>query len=62
MEHPFSQNSRLIEQIGGCPMAGTMSDILLHIYVCKMGEDTVAASKRLFYKWYVNDMYVRKKE
>ena len=58
----FSANNRLIKQIDGCPMGGTISVVLSDIYVCKMKEDIVAPSKSLFYKCYVDDTYVRRKK
>ena len=58
----FSANNRLIKKIDGCPMGGPISAVLSDIFICKMEEDTVATSKPLFYKRYVDDTYVRRKK
>ena len=58
----FSSNNRFIKKIDGCPMGGSISAVLSDICVCKMEEDTVAPSKPLFYKRYVDGTYVRRKK
>ena len=40
---------------------GRSISVLWDIYVCKMEENIVAPSKPFFYKCYVDDTYVRKK-
>ena len=55
-------NNRLIKQIDGYPMGGTMSVVFADIYMCKMEDDVVAPLKPIFYKRYVDDTYVRKKK
>ena len=62
MDCTFSRNNRLIKQIDHCPMGGPILAVLFDIYVCKMEEDIVAPSKPLFYKRYVDDIYVRRKK
>ena len=42
----------------GEPISVALSDI----YVCKMEEDVVTLSTHLFYKRYVDDIYVRRKK
>ena len=61
-ECAFSANNRLIKKIDGCPIGGPIPAVLSDIFVCKMEEDTVAPSKPLFYKRYVDDTYVRRKK
>ena len=43
-------------------MGGPLLAVLFDIYACKMEEDIVAPSKPLFYKSYVNDIYVRRQK
>ena len=56
-----SVNNRLIKQFDGCPMCGPISVVFADIYLCKMEDDTVAATKPIFYKQYVDDTDVRRK-
>ena len=42
-------------------MCGPISVVFADIYLCKMEDDTVAATKPIFYKQYVDDTYVRRK-
>ena len=58
----FSANNTTIKQVDGCPVGGTISAVLLDIYVCKMEEDIVTPSKPLFYKRYTDDTYVKRKK
>ena len=60
-ESVFSANNRLIKQIGGCPMGGSISVVFSDIYMCKIEEDVVKPLKPIFYKRYVNDRYVKRK-
>ena len=54
-------NNRLIKQIDGCPMGGPISVVFADIYMCKMEDDVVAPIKPIFYKRYVDDTYIRRK-
>ena len=58
----FSANNRLIKQIGGCPIGGPISVVLLDPCGCKMEQDIVTPSKPLFYKHYMEYTYVRTKK
>ena len=60
-ECTFSVNNGLIKQIGGCPMGGPISVVFADIYMCKMEDDVVTPLKPIFYKRYVDDTYLRKK-
>ena len=60
-ECTFSVNNRLIKQIDGCPMGGPISVVFADIYMCKMEDDVVAPIKPIFYKRYVDDTYIRRK-
>ena len=59
-ESVFSVNNRLIKQIDGCPMGGSISVVFPDSYMCKMEEDVVKPLKPIFYKRYVDDTYVKK--
>ena len=61
-ECTFSVSNRLIKQIDGCAMGGTISVVFADIYICKMVDDVVAPLKPIFYKRYVDDTYVRRKK
>ena len=61
-ECTFSLNDRLIKQIDGCPMGGSISVVFADIYMCKMEDDVVAPIKPIFYKRYVDDTYIRRKK
>ena len=43
-------------------MCGPISVVFADIYLCKMEDDTVAATKPIFYKQYDDDTYVRRKK
>ena len=60
-ECAFSVNNQLIKQIDECPMGGPISVVFTDIYMCRMEDDVVAPLKLIFYKRYVDDTYVRKK-
>ena len=54
---------RLIKQIDGFPMGRPISAVVFSdIYFSKMGEDIFAPMKLHFYKRYVDDTYIRRKE
>ena len=56
----FSINNRLIKQVDGCPMGGSISLVFSGIYVCKMEGDIVIPANPILYKRYVDDTYVRR--
>ena len=58
----FPVNSRLIKQIDGCPMGGSLSVVFSDIFMCKIGEDVVVPAKPIFYKRYVDDTYIRSRK
>ena len=58
----FSVNDRFIKQIDGCPMDGPISVVFSDIYVSKMEGDIAATLKPHFYKRYVDDTYLWRKE
>ena len=55
-------NSRLIKQIDGCLMGGSVSADFSDIFMSKMEEDVVVPAKPIFYKRYVDDTYIRRKK
>ena len=58
----FSVNGRLIKQIDGCPIGGTISVVMSGIYMAKMERDVVNPKNPIFYKQYVDDTYVQRKK
>ena len=42
-------------------MGGPMSLVFADIYMCKMEDDVVAPIKPMFYKRYVDDTYLKRK-
>ena len=58
----FSVNGRLIKQIDGCPMGGSISVVMAGIFMAKMENDIVNPLKPIFYNRYVDDIYVRRKK
>ena len=57
-ESVFPVNTCLIKQIDGYPMRGPLSVIFLDIYMCKMEDDVVNPLKHIFYKLFLDDIYV----
>ena len=55
-------NSRLINQVDGCPIGGPASVVFSDIFMCKMEEDVVVPAKPIFYKRFVDDTYIRRKK
>ena len=53
---------RLIKQIDGCPMGGPVTVVFSAIFMCKMEEDVVVLAKLIFYKRFVSDTYICKKQ
>ena len=58
----FTVTEKLLRQVDGCPMGGPMSVVFSDIFMCKMEFDVVVPAKSIFYKRYVDDMYVRRKK
>ena len=54
----FPNNNRLIKQVNGCPLGGPISVVFSDIYVCKMEEDIVTPANSIFYKRYMDGIYV----
>ena len=61
-ECTFSVNNGLIKQIDECFMGGPMSVVFTDIYMCRMEDDVAAPLKLIFYKQYVDDIYIRRKK
>ena len=61
-EWVFSINNRLIKQVDGCPMVGLISLVFSDIYLCKLEADIVIPANPVFYKRYMDDIYVRRKK
>ena len=61
-ECTFSANNKLIKQIDGCPMGGPISVVFANIFMCKLEKEVVRPLKPIFYKRYVDDIYVRRKK
>ena len=57
----FPNNNRLIKQVNGCPLGGPISVVFSDIYVCKMEEDIVTPANSIFYKRYMDGIYVWRK-
>ena len=58
----FSINNRLIKQVDGCPIGGSISAAFSDIYVCKTEEDVVIPANPILYKRYVDHTYMRRKK
>ena len=58
----FSVNIKLIKQIDGYSMAGSISVVFSDIYVSKMEQDIVFPIKSSFYERYVDDTYIQRKK
>ena len=61
-EWVFSINNRLIKQVDGCPMVGLISLVFSDIYLWKLEADIVIPANPVFYKRYMDDIYVRRKK
>lgn len=53
-------NNQVIKQIDGCRMGGPISAVFSDVYMRKIARDMVAPVKPIFYKWYVDNTYVRR--
>ena len=58
----FLVTEKLLEQVDICPMGGSISVIFSDAFMCKMKLDVAVPAKPIFYKRYVDDMYVWKKK
>ena len=58
----FSVNDRLIKQIDGCSMGGSLSVVLSGIFMAKLESDVVNPIVPVFYERYVDDVYTRRKK
>ena len=58
----FSFNNVLYKQIDGCTMGGPLSVVLANIFLSKMEKDIITPHNPIFYKRYVDDIYVRRKK
>ena len=52
----------LLRQVDDCLMGGLISVVFSDVLMCKMELDVVVPAKPIFYKRYVNDMYVQRKK
>ena len=57
----FSANNCLFKQIDGCPMGGPISVAMAGIFMKKLETDVIKPPYPIFYKRYVDDIYVRRK-
>ena len=53
----FLEDGRLIRQVNGCPMGGSISVVLSNIFCIKIEFDVVKPLKPKLYKRYVNSIY-----
>ena len=51
-----------MKQIDGCTMAGPISVVLANIFMCKLENEIVEPVSPIFYKRYVDDIYLRRKK
>ena len=58
----FSFNKILYKQIDGCTMGGPLSVVLANIFLTKMEKEIITPQNPIFYKRYVDDIYVRRKK
>ena len=58
----FSVTVKLLKQVDRCSMGGPVSVIFSNVFTCKMEFDSIVPDKPIFYKRYVDDMYVRRKK
>ena len=56
----FSAYGNLYKQTDGCTMGGLMSVVLGNIFMSKLEKDTVSPMKRMLYRRYVDDIYLRR--
>ena len=58
----FSVTEKLLKQVDGCPMGGAMSAVFSDIFMCKMEFGVLVPAKPIFYKCYVDSMYMQRKK
>ena len=58
----FSANNTLYKQIDGCPMGGPISVVMAGSFMNKLERDVIIPPLPIFYKRYVDDVYVRRKK
>ena len=56
-----SANNKLYKQIDGCPMGSPISVAMAGIFMNKLERDVIKPPLPIFYKWYVDDIYVMRK-
>ena len=56
----FLADGKLIRQVDGCPMGGTIYVVICNIFCVKMEFDVVKALKPKLCKCYVNDIYSKR--
>ena len=57
----FKFKNRFLKQVGGFTMSGTLSVTSSGIYMVKIENNTLIPSKTIFYRWFVDDIYNRRK-
>ena len=60
-EVTFTINSKFCKQTDGCTISGPLSVTFSDIYITKMEKDVVCPFNLIFYRWYVDDIYKRRK-
>ena len=58
----YSVNNQLIKQIDGCPMGGPISVVFSDIFMNKMERDIVIPIAPNLYKYYVDDIFAKRKK
>ena len=61
MESTFIFNKKFYKQVNGCSMGGPLSVTFSDIFMNKMEQDIVAPLDPIFYRRYVDDIFVRRK-
>ena len=57
-EVSFQFNCKLFKQTGGCTMGGPLSVTLSDIHMIRMKTDVVVPIRPIFYRLYVDDIYI----
>ena len=61
MENTFIFNKKFYKQVDGCSMGGPLSVTFSDIFMNKMEQETVTPFDPIFYRRYVDDIFVRRK-